>query len=132
LRRAGYLAIALLVCLAVAVSQYVNLIQLCIRQVKTAGEGERADQAQWLLETGVSRALAQLDQAPDYRGETWDVDAGLLNGKGAGRVRITVARPPQSSAGLVLTVEADFPADSPCRVRCRCDRLVLSSEPTPP
>jgi hypothetical protein len=79
---------------------------------------ERRLQAEWLAEAGLRRALARLDVAPAYSGETWDIPARELGSADAATVAIAVERPSGDPNSRTIRVRADFPPDPPRRARC--------------
>lgn len=88
---------------------------------------EREAQVEWLLVSAQRRAAAQLRIDPAYRGETWEVPAGALGGRGRGTVTIAVepGEPPAHS----LRVQAAYPSDRPRPAR-RTRQFTLSLPPS--
>ena len=72
------LLMSVLICLTVAMvlfASWMKTITLEQRHVRTAQDQA---QAEYLAASGVARAMAQLAAAPDYAGETWQIDREAL------------------------------------------------------
>jgi len=123
--RRGLTAVAVLVCLVV-----VTLISGVILKVGLAHRNqvraqERQIQAEWLAQAGLDRALFRLAESAGYTGESWLIagtDLGLAGpvGPGSGpaaRVQIAIEKASDSPRRRLIKVQADFPPDSPHRVR---------------
>ncbi len=74
-------------------------------------------QAEWLAESALARASARLTADRGYRGETWDVPAGALDGTDAGSVTIAVEAEKGRPGRRRVRVEADYPRDAARRAR---------------
>lgn len=123
--RRGLTTVAVLICFVVLGLMITALVKLGVAyrdQIRTA---ERRLQAEWLAEAGVDRALAKLSYDPDYKGETWEIPVDELGlpavkdtEKGpAAVVKIEVEPAKGQDGGRILRVRADYPPDSPRRVR---------------
>ena len=80
---------------------------------------QRTLQAEWLAESGLERAAVRLAEAPDYRGETWQVPAADLGGPWSGTVTIAVEPVAAQPARRTVRVQADYPDGVEPRARRR-------------
>ncbi len=108
-RRRGSIAIAVMVCLVVII-----LITGVLLRAGRAGREvirgeERRLQAEWLAESGLSRASARLAEARDYTGETWEVPAEAIGGAEPAVVTIAVETPDGQPGRRRVRVRADYP-----------------------
>ncbi|MHB8897273.1 MAG: hypothetical protein ACYC6Y_00850 [Thermoguttaceae bacterium] len=91
-RPAGSIVVIVLVALLVATMLGASLIQAVLihhRQVRIlAGQ----QQASWLADAGVLRAVRHLSDSRDYTGETWQVPAEVLGPSRTAEVTIRVAQ----------------------------------------
>jgi hypothetical protein len=106
-----------LVCVAVASVVLLALLRLAVAWGDVARDEEQHLQANWLVESALDRAAARLAADADYAGETWRVAPQLLGGREAAVVKIEVERLPESPARRRICVRADYPEDTPHRVR---------------
>ena len=123
---AALLAVLILLTMVIGVSGgLVCLLALEQRQLRS-----HDDQLQslWLVEAGLQKALAQLDQAPAYAGETWVVPAETLGGRRAGRVTIRVEPVENEPDRRTVVVTADYP-DDPVRRKRTSRRIVVTQTP---
>ena len=108
--RRGATLIAVLVCLGVAA---MLLTTMASRMMLTHRQIQRQvafDQTYWLCESGVDRALQQMDINADYFGETWQVPSSELGDRGDAEIRITVQ--PTDDGQRTVTVVARFPLNN--------------------
>lgn len=111
----------------------VGLIGFALLRVAVARRGavraeERRLQASALAESALDRAAARLAADPAYAGETWEIPAGDLGGRGTARVVIRVG-PAADAPGRLISVQADYPADS--TLRARRSRSLVVAAPMP-
>jgi len=116
-RRRGLASVAILIALLV-----IGLIAFGLLKVGLARRGEveaeeRRLQAGWLAEAGLDRASARLASDGAYRGETWEVAAEDLGGRGKATVAIRVEPLADRPALRKVRIEADYPSDSSLRAR---------------
>jgi hypothetical protein len=100
-----------LVCLAALMmvsGSWLRTIVLAQRHVRA--DADRL-QAEFLAESGLERAAAQLALDANYQGETWTLDRQTLNQRGGAAVTIRVAAVADQPRSRRVTVEAVFPAD---------------------
>jgi Tfp pilus assembly protein PilX len=116
-RRPGAVTVAVLVCLVVAAMIGGALLRTGFVQRRRIQMEERRLQALWLAESGLERAAARLADAPDYRGETWEVPAADLGGPWAGTVTIAVETTNAPPSRRTVRVQADYPNGAEPRAR---------------
>jgi hypothetical protein len=110
-KRRGVILILVLACLAIAAVLLITGIKLALSSHHAQRTFGRSVQAQWLAESGLERAAAQLAADPDYKGETWKISAKDLGGEDAGTIKIEVKKVPEHDNLRQVKVEADFPDD---------------------
>ena len=123
-RHAGGILAIVLVCLLVVMLLGSQLIQATVIWHRQTRQAEQRQQAFWLAESAVRRAVHALEQSPDYGGETWRVSRGDLVDSQTGRAVITVAPAGDAESGQVIRVEAYWPDDPVHRVLCEREYLV--------
>ncbi|MGA2798430.1 MAG: hypothetical protein ABSE63_12685 [Thermoguttaceae bacterium] len=116
-KRRGVILILVLACLAIASVLLVTGIKLALSSHRAQRTMGWSLQVQWLAESGMERAAAQLAADADYKGETWKISAKDLGGDDAGTVKIEVKSVPEHENRRLVKVEADFPDDPLDRVR---------------
>ena len=70
-RRHALVTIGVLACLVVVVSLAGSLVASTLRARREANVQHQLRQTDYLLDAGIQRAMAQLQESPDYPGETW-------------------------------------------------------------
>ena len=143
--RRGLTSVAVLFCLVVVMLIGAALVRIALTQRGFDRDLERRLQAEWLVESGVERALARLDADRGYAGETWSISSEELGTPREGRpagihenadpaaaiVTITVDRPPGAAGRGKVRVQADYPRDGPGRSR-QSQEISLDLEPGKP
>jgi Tfp pilus assembly protein PilX len=120
-----------LVCVVVAVmlaTVVTNAAMLNRRQLELANWQQ---QASWLAESGLQRAVHRLHTAPDYGGETWEVPAASLAAGRSGSVVIRVQPHPAETGGRLIRVEARYPSETPRGVLSVCEASMDVPVPAP-
>jgi Tfp pilus assembly protein PilX len=115
LRRGAILAIVL-ACLLVVMLLGGQLVQATLTGQRQMRQLEHRQQALWLAESAVQRALQALAESSDYPGETWqwsDDGPGLSQ---TGRAVIAVEPVADSDTRRVIRVAAYWPDDPVHRV----------------
>jgi hypothetical protein len=128
--RRGIMVVAVLLCLIVVMLLGAALLKIALAQRGINRDLERRLQAEWLVESGINRALARIAADRDYTGETWSISAadlglseeGLAGSSAqkaltAGVVTIVVDRPAAETNRRRIRVQADYPRDEPRRSR---------------
>jgi Tfp pilus assembly protein PilV len=116
-KRRGVVLILVLACLAIASVLLITGIKLALSSYRVARAFSWSVQAQWLVESGMERAAAQLAADANYSGETWNISAKDLGGDDAGIVKIEVKKVPEHDKRRLIKVEAEFPDDPLDRVQ---------------
>lgn len=127
-RRRALISIIMMVGLIVIGIMAGGVIRVLAARRATIRAEERALQAETIADSGVSRALARLAADASYPGETWEIPASALEGRGPARVAIQLGPEPSDPAARRLVVVADLLA-SPQRPVRRSRTLTI---PTPP
>jgi Tfp pilus assembly protein PilX len=126
--RRGSALIISMICLVLTSVLTVSLVQIVLLQRSQVERDEWQLQAEWLAESGLDRAVAQLAANESYHGEEWlpqptDAPSPL------GRVTITIDRTAKDS-GLLVTAVADVPDDAEERARVRKTIKIKTPEPS--
>jgi hypothetical protein len=114
-QRSGSIVIVALVCLLVVMGLAASMIQGALRDRRHMRTLRDLRQTELLIEAGVDRAAFQLTD-DDYRGETWDVPAEEIVGRGAGRVVIEASRDGDDEPWQVR-VAAEYPLGGETSIR---------------
>jgi hypothetical protein len=117
-RRRGVLLVAALICIAIAVMLASALTKSTLLQHRQTQLAAHQQQSSWLADSGVGRAVRQLRNAPEYRGETWEIPADVLGSGDAAAVIIKVESVSEPTAGWRIRVESQYPTDLPRRILC--------------
>jgi hypothetical protein len=139
--RRGLTVVAVLMCLIVLTLLGAALLKLGLVRRQINRNYELRLQAEWLLESGVNRALARAAER-DYKGETWRISAAELglpergeqiNGQKKGKVdaaivTIAVDQPGTLSRRRRIRVHADYPSGGDRPSRCS-QELFIDLEP---
>ena len=75
-RRAGAVLLIVMACLAIAMTIIVGWAKIALLEDRQARSAEDRLQAEWLADSAIQRAAAQLLANSEYSGETWRVDRG--------------------------------------------------------
>jgi Tfp pilus assembly protein PilX len=126
--RRGAALIVALVCLALASALLGIVARTAFVQHRGAKMELQEVQAAWLLEAGLSRAVAQLAADANYPGETWSIPAAAFDGRGSAVVRIEVARDEPQAKLRRVRVQADWPEAPNERIR-KSKTLILGDKP---
>ena len=115
--RHGLISVVVLVTLLVIGIIGVGLLRVALARRGEVRVEERKLQAEWLVTAALDRATARLAGSPTYEGETWDIPAADLGGRGSAHVVVRVEPTADQSARRQISVQADYPADSAFRAR---------------
>ena len=110
-RRSGAILAVAIVCIAIALMLDTALSRAAVVQHRQSQQGIQQQQALWLAESGLQRAVFQLRTSPDYVGETWEVPATELDAAHPGLVTIRVQPSGSGDGKTELQVTAKYPAD---------------------
>jgi len=116
-QRRGLAIIPAMVCLLLVTLLCGVMLSQAHTRRGVISQEERRMQAEWLAESALARASARLTADRGYRGETWDVPAGALDGTDAGSVTIAVEAEKGRPGRRRVRVEADYPRDAARRAR---------------
>lgn len=110
-RRGAILLVALVTLLVVTLLAGV-VVRSYLHGHRQLRQQQDALQAQWLAESALARAAAQLRANADYVGETWQVElAAADNQPAAGSAEIKLEPVPDQPRMLRINVSASFPRD---------------------
>jgi hypothetical protein len=98
-----------LIALAVTFSLSAAMLRRAALQHREIQRREWMIQAEWLANSGVTRALAKRRADPKYTEESWDVSAADIGGSDAGRVAIVIKPEDNAPERITLDVTADYP-----------------------
>jgi Tfp pilus assembly protein PilX len=119
LQSRGAVAVVVLMCLMLIALIGGTLLRTGLVQRRRLQMEEGKLQAEWLVESGLERAVARLAEEPAYRGETWRVLAADLGGRLSGTVTIAVEPDGAQPGRRTVHVQADYPDGTDSRVRRR-------------
>ncbi len=115
-QRRGVLLLVVMVCLLLVSMIGGSLLKLGLAQRRQMRREQSRQQAIWLAESGIERAVARLRTDSEYSGEDWKLDdSDSIRGKPA-VVKISVLRD-ESTGKIAISVVADYPRDTDQRVR---------------
>ncbi len=126
--RRGLVSVAALIGLIIIGLVCAGLLKVATGRRSEVATEERRLQADWLAESGLERASARLAEPGDYAGETWEVPAEDLGGRGAGTVAIRVEPIADRPGRWRVRVRADYPSGSALRAR-RTREMILQVTP---
>ena len=89
-RRTGVVLAAVLLSLLIVLLVGAELTKAIAQQRRQSRLAEDRQQAFWIAESAVQRAVHALAKSPDYRGETWQVSGEVLGTGRAGVATIKV------------------------------------------
>lgn len=115
-KRRGVVLAFVLVCLFVVAAVGAALLRATVAEHRQETRRQHQVQAMWLAESAVQRAAAHLAAAPDYQGETWQIDAAALGDRWAAAAVIRVEAIEADPAARRIVVEARYPEDQQHRV----------------
>jgi type II secretory pathway component PulK len=113
--RRGLALVAALVCLLVVMSLIGSMLQSALRSRRQLHAERDLRQTELLLEAGADRAAFRLRSDADYAGETWDVPAGEIIGRGDGQVVLEVKE--AENGARQVRVLAEYPRGSELSIR---------------
>ena len=117
--RRGAIAVIAMIAILIAISIGLGMVKTTLLERQETLRWQQQTQAEWLVEAGIERAVAQLETTPGYRGETWTLSADELGGRHEAQIVIELKSTGEADDEYQLTVIADYPADSEQRIRSR-------------
>jgi Tfp pilus assembly protein PilX len=129
-KRKGAALVCALACLVVVTIMTGVLLRRAALERDRIRAAERQLQAAWLADSALDRAAAALAVSREYKGETWTPAAADIGGPDSGRVAISVQAVDGQPGKRKLTAQADYPADTPYRIR-QTKELLLEIDSLP-
>ena len=126
-RRRGLVLLFVLAVIAVATVRMVTLARTLVSAREELQTQSWQLQAGWLARSGLQRAVARLNERPDYAGETWKVSAGEIGGRDGAAVRIDVEPLAGEPSRRRVRVVADYPDGPQHRARESREAIVQTS-----
>ena len=115
-RRTGAAMVCVLVCLGIATTIMLVSVRSTLQVRRQMRQELQLEQTRWLVEAGMTRATALLQEQPTYQGETWRVDSAFESYSQA-VVEIAVVRhsdnPDQAQLKVTARVRGPDPTDHP-------------------
>ncbi len=108
--RSGVVLVAVLVALLVVMLISSAIVRGLVVQHRLVRAEQQHVQAFWFAESAVQRARAQLAAAPDYSGETWQIELPHL-GSASGQAVIRVEPVENEPNQRTIIIEARWPND---------------------
>jgi hypothetical protein len=108
---------AVMFCLAAATLLCGVLLKVTLSEQRQGRVAEWRLQAEWLAESGLERAAAQLAASSEFAGETWQLTADDLGADATGTVTIEVEAVDGRSDLRIVRVRADYLRDGERRAR---------------
>ena len=115
--RRGVAMVATIATLTLMIFVFVALLRLGLAEKAQVRAEERRMRASWLAESGLERAVARLNAARDYPGETWEIAAEELGGRDPAVVLIRVEPIADRPGARRVSARADYPRDASSRAR---------------
>ena len=109
IRRRGAALLVMMLCLLLVTIALGSLLELAFAERTQVRHEQARQQAEWLAESGVQRAVYQLALSVEYDGETWRMARSQLGGPDEGQVTIEVRHDDLSGAPLNVKVQATYP-----------------------
>lgn len=116
-QRRGAVLMAVMFCLAAATLLCGVLLKITLSEQRQGRFAEWRRQAEWLAESGIERAAAQLAASAEYTGETWDLTEEELSQHATGVITIEVEAVDGRSDLRLVRVRADYLRDGERRAR---------------
>jgi len=105
-RRTGAVMIATVVCLLLTTAFLASMLKSAGRRVRQTRQIGMRVQTEWLAESAVDRALWQMQQQPQYKGEVWKIPAAEFAGRYSAEIHIGVTPVAGDPAPGQITVRA--------------------------
>lgn len=110
--RSGMILAMVLVALLIVMLLGAALANAFLARRQLVRHSEQQQQAFWLAESAMQRAVYRLTNEPEYQGETWQVPADDLGGTYFGVAIIQVDAIAAADTELRITVEATYPSNA--------------------
>jgi len=115
--RKGAVLLVAMILITVVLMLVLSWLQVAALQRRTFRALVARTQAEWLVESGIERAVAQLAADPQYAGETWKIPAENLHGQDAAEVTIEIQNVADEAQQRQISVRADYPLEPHRRQR---------------
>ena len=115
-RRSGMVLVAALVCLLILTAMIGTMLETSLRARRQLRTERDLIQCELLLEAGMDRAAFRLSTDGKYEGETWNLPADAVGGRGDGQVTIEATREAEGEPWNVRVV-AEYPVGSEASIR---------------
>jgi hypothetical protein len=109
--------VLVLACLTAVMVLFAAWLRILATEHRHIRAASHSVQAEFLADSGVARAVAQLAANANYTGETWQIDARTLAATAGATVTIRVAAVGDQPRARRLTVAAEFPSTGTQRAR---------------
>lgn len=119
-RRRGAILMLVVAVMAIVIGLSLAMVRSTLLQRARVRNDQRLAQVEFLLQSGLERAVYLHRQQKSYLAERWEISREELNGSGAAAVQIEVL--PQENA---IEVTAEFPSGDPRSVK-RTERFACS------
>ena len=129
--RGGVAAMLVLICLSFATVVATLLIQAALAERTYAKRIELTYQTDWLVESGIDRAAAQIAKSSAYEGETWPVDLPNLDRPLKAVVHIAAQRTDDPQIRLIR-VKAEISGEGQTKLESHKDVRVSAGNPKHP
>ena len=128
-RRGGALVVAMVTLLVVTLIAGA-VVRSLLAEHRQARQSQNELQAQWLAESALARAAAQLAQSSDYAGETWQPKLGTSSSEAdSGTVEIQVEKLESPAPTRRIVAIAHYPNHEWRRATVRREHTLALSPP---
>jgi type II secretory pathway pseudopilin PulG len=128
--RKGLVSVAVLIGLIIIGLICAGLLKVALSRRAEVALEERRVQAGWLAESGLDRASSRLATSGEYSGETWEIPAEDLGGRGPAKVLIEIQAMADRADHRKVRVQADYPSGSSLRSRQTREIIVKITPPS--
>ena len=122
--RQGAVTVIVLITILIISSVGLSMLQTTLQERELTLRLQNLQQSEWLVESGITRAVNQLQSSAEYKGEVWELSKKELGSSHSGRVTIQIAEAPEESTLRTITVIGDYPANPQKRIRSRREIVV--------
>lgn len=128
--RRGAVLIVVLVCMGVAMTIVLGVVQISLRQRRQLRQDLQMEQTKWLMDAGIGQAIARLKAQPDYDGETMSVAPAIKKYANA-TIEISVNRidQPTDQVRVRITAQLGEPSEQIALTR-RSQEVVVKVDET--
>lgn len=128
--RRGTVLIAVLVCMGVAITIVLAVVQVSLRQRRQLRQELQMEQTKWLMDAGIGHATARLKAEPGYDGETMSV-APQIEKYSKASIEISVSRNDRLAERVRVKITARLgDSDEQSQWTRRSKEIVVDLDPT--